>query len=341
MNPRSVSTPVPEGPILVTGGAGYVGSHAVRMLQRVGVPLAVYDNLSAGHRDALPEGVPFFEGDILDQERLQEVFAELRPRSILHFAALCYVGDSMRDPEGYHRVNVEGTRRLLAAAKLSGVTEFVFSSTCATYGEPIALPIDEKHPQNPINPYGETKLKVEQMLAREERDGGPRFACLRYFNAAGADPSGVHGEDHQPESHLIPLALQVALGQREEISVFGTEHDTPDGTCIRDYVHIEDLADAHLRALALLQAGHESLACNLGTGAGISVREVIAMAREVTGHPVPAVDAPVREGDPPSLTSDGALAISLLDWTPRRSDLRTLVEDAWRWHQSHPTGYSD
>lgn len=341
MNPASDTTPIPEGPILVTGGAGYVGSHAVRVLQRLGVPLAVYDNLSAGHRSAIPKEVPFYQGDILDEEHLKQAFEQVRPRAVLHFAALCYVGDSVNDPEGYHLVNVEGSSRLLDAAQAVGVREFVFSSTCATYGAPQSLPISEDHPQDPINPYGETKLKVERMLARREKDGGPRFACLRYFNAAGADPTGSHGEDHNPESHLIPLALQVALGQRESLSVFGTDHATPDGTCIRDYVHIDDLADAHLRALSLLQSGHASLACNLGTGDGISVREVIAMAREVTEQAVPSVDAPRREGDPASLTSDGSLAVSLLGWVPRRSDLRTLLADAWRWHQSHPAGYSD
>lgn len=341
MTSPSASTPVPCGPILVTGGAGYVGSQAVRRLHRAGVPLAVLDNLSAGHRSAVPKAVPFFEGDLLDEERLKEVFAQVKPRSILHFAARCYVGESVRDPAGYHLVNVEGTRRLLDAAQAVGVKEFVFSSTCATYGVPQALPIDENHPQNPISPYGETKLKVEHMLAERAKEGGPRFACLRYFNAAGADPSGAHGEDHRPETHLIPLTLQVALGQREQLLVFGTDHDTRDGTCIRDYVHIDDLADAHLRALALLQSGHDSLACNLGTGEGVTVREVIAMAREVTGHPIPSVDTERREGDPAGLISDGRRAASMLGWAPQRSDMRTLFEDAWRWHQQNPSGYSD
>ncbi|HIG88013.1 MAG TPA: UDP-glucose 4-epimerase GalE [Planctomycetes bacterium] len=341
MAPQPASTPVPSGPILVTGGAGYVGSHAVRMLHRAGVSLAVLDNLSAGHLSAVPKKVPFFKGDLLDADRLDEVFAEIRPRAILHFAARCYVGESVRDPEGYHLVNVEGTQRLLRAARKVEVKEFVFSSTCATYGVPLGLPINEDHPQNPISPYGETKLKVEHMLAAEEKEVGLRFACLRYFNAAGADPSGLHGEDHRPETHLIPLTLQVALGQREQLSVFGTDHDTRDGTCIRDYVHIDDLADAHLRALSLLQSGHESLACNLGTGEGVTVREVIAMARKVSGHPVPSLDTSAREGDPAGLISDGSRAITMLGWVPRRSDLRTLLEDAWRWHRKHPTGYRD
>ena len=339
--PGESPTPIPQGPVLVTGGAGYVGSHAVRVLHAAGVPVAVLDNLSEGHRDALPREVPFFEGDLLDPERLTEVMDAVRPRSILHFAALCYVGDSVREPERYHRVNVGGTRNLVDAARVAGVQEFVFSSTCATYGVPEALPLGEDHPQRPISPYGQTKLDAEGVLEEAARDWGLRIARLRYFNAAGAAPDGAHGEDHQPETHLIPLVLQVALGQRERILVFGVDHATRDGTCERDYVHVDDLADAHLRALHLLQGGTADIACNLGTGTGHTVREVIEAARFVTGHAIPSEDAPAREGDPAGLVADGRRARSLLGWSPRRSSLEQILEDAWAWHQAHPKGYGD
>ena len=334
-------TPVPAGPLLVTGGAGFVGSHAVRVLHRARVPVAVLDNLSEGHRDAVPREVPLFEGDLLDPGRLDEVLEAVRPRSILHFAALCYVGDSVKEPERYHRVNVGGTRNLVEAARRAGVQEFVFSSTCATYGVPEVLPLAEDHPQRPISPYGETKLLAEGVLHEAAAEWGLRIACLRYFNAAGADPSGAHGEDHRPETHLIPLVLQVALGQRERILVFGDDHGTRDGTCERDYVHVDDLADAHLRALHLLQGGVERIACNLGTGTGHTVREVVEAARRVTGHAIPAEAAPRREGDPAGLVADGRHARATLGWTPRRSSLEQILGDAWAWHSARPGGYGE
>ena len=325
------------GPVLVAGGAGYIGSHTVRLLARRGVPVVVLDNLSTGHRAAL--GAELEEVDLGDRAALADVFERRRPRAVVHFAAKCFVGESVSDPAKYYRENVVHTWHLLEAMRASGCRTIVFSSTCATYGDPVRVPIDESHPQVPISPYGKTKLHIEHMLADYARAYGLRYAALRYFNAAGASQEGDLGEHHEPETHLIPLVLEVARGLRGEILVFGDDYPTPDGTCIRDYVHVEDLADAHHAALERLEAGGPSLAVNLGTGTGYSVLEVIETARAVTGHPIPHRVVARREGDPPELVSGGTLARELLGWTPRRAALRDIIGDAWRFHRRHPRGY--
>jgi UDP-glucose 4-epimerase len=327
----------PAGPVLVVGGAGYIGSHTVRLLAERGVPVAVLDNLSTGHRGAV-DG-PVIEADLGDRGALRRAFAELKPRAVIHFAAKCYVGESVAKPALYYRENVFNTWNLLEEMRSVGCSEIVFSSTCATYGIPIELPITESHPQVPISPYGRTKLHMEHMMQDYSRAYGLSFAALRYFNAAGASRDGRLGEHHDPETHLVPLVLQVAQGRRGEITIFGDDYDTPDGTCIRDYIHVEDLADAHLRALARLQKGDRRVVCNLGTGTGFSVREVIDVARKVTGHPVPANVAPRREGDPARLVSGGTVARDLLGWEPVRSDLEQIVRDAWTFHRAHPEGF--
>jgi UDP-glucose-4-epimerase GalE len=326
-----------ERPVLVAGGAGYIGSHTVRALQRRGTPVVVLDDLSTGHPEAVD--APLERVSLGDREALAEVFARHRPRAVIHFAARCYVGESVTDPAGYYEHNVVFTWNLLQAMRAAGCEAIVFSSTCATYGDPIEVPLTEAHPQDPISPYGRTKLHMEHMIEDFGRAYGLRWAALRYFNAAGADPAGDLGEDHDPETHLIPLTLQVAQGRRAEILIFGEDYDTPDGTCVRDYVHVEDLARAHLAALDRLDGGATAIACNLGTGRGWSVREVIEIAREVTGHPIPARVTPRREGDPPQLVSGGTRARDLLGWVPERPHLRTIIEDAWRFHGAHPKGY--
>jgi UDP-glucose 4-epimerase len=319
--------------ILVTGGAGYVGSHAARLLDRAGHEVWVYDNLSRGHRAAALPG-RLVEGDLADEQRIADLLAEKRIEAVMHFAALALVGESVAEPALYYRNNVLGSVALLEAMRRAGVRRIVFSSTTATYGAPERVPISEDEPQLPINPYGFTKLAVERALADYAQAYRFGYAALRYFNAAGASPDGDLGEDHDPESHLIPIVLQVALGQRDAISVFGEDYPTADGTCVRDYVHVDDLADAHLKALALLEPGTQ-LQLNLGTGRGHSVREVIEACRRVTGHSIPCRSGPRRAGDPPELVADSRRARSVLGWTPR------YVETAWRWHQSHPHGYGD
>jgi UDP-glucose-4-epimerase GalE len=326
-----------RGPLLIAGGAGYIGSHLVRLCRARGVPVVVLDNLSTGHRACVPADIE--QLDLGDREGLGRVFARHRPAAVVHFAAKCYVGESVQDPSKYYRENVGHTWNLLEAMRAAGCRDIVFSSTCATYGEPVALPMTEEHPQQPINPYGRTKLHIEHMLQDFARAYGLRYAALRYFNAAGAAADGSLGEDHEPETHLIPLVLQVALGRRPEIQVFGDDYPTRDGTCVRDYVHVEDLADAHLRALAALQNGRGELACNLGTGTGYTVLELIAAARRVSGHPIPARVVARRPGDPAELVSGGARAREWLGWEPRRSALETILEDAWRFHRAHPRGY--
>ncbi|MFT5690085.1 MAG: UDP-glucose 4-epimerase, partial [Planctomycetota bacterium] len=327
----------PVGPVLVAGGAGYIGSHTVRLLQQRGVDVVVLDNLSAGHRASTTATLE--EVDLGDRTGLAAVFAKHKPSAVVHFAAKCYVGESVTDPSKYYLENVHHTWCLLEAMREAGCRDIVFSSTCATYGEPQIVPIPDDHPQNPINPYGRTKLHMEHMLQDFGHAYGMRWAALRYFNAAGAASDGCIGEDHEPETHLIPLVLQVAQGKREHISIFGDDYDTRDGTCVRDYIHIDDLGDAHLRALALLQSGTKGFACNLGTGEGFTVLELIEEARRVTGHAIPVQMAPRREGDPATLVSGGKLAKDVLGWTPKRSDVRTILEDAWRWHQAHRDGF--
>jgi UDP-arabinose 4-epimerase len=319
--------------ILVTGGAGYIGSHTAKYLAAAGHVPVVFDDLSQGHEWAVQWG-PFERGSLTDPTRLAEVFGTHRLDAVVHFAANALVGESMTNPAKYFRTNTLGTFNLLEAMRAANVGTLVFSSTCATYGNPIRVPIDEAHPQVPVNPYGESKLMVEQMLRWYGVCHGLRWAALRYFNAAGADPDGTIGEDHDPESHLIPLVIGGALGTRPAVKVFGSDYPTPDGTAIRDYIHVIDLADAHLRALDRLQAGTPSQAINLGTGRGHSVREVIDTVHRIGGREVPFDLAPRRAGDPPELVADPARARDVLAWTPRYADLATIVEHAWRWHST-------
>jgi UDP-arabinose 4-epimerase len=318
--------------VLVTGGAGYIGSHACKALAKAGYLPVAYDNLIYGHEWAVKWG-PLEKGDVLDRARLDEVMSKYKPAAIMHFAAFAYVGESVEDPGKYYRNNVVGSLTLLEAAREHGIRRFVFSSTCATYGIPSALPIAEETPQTPINPYGTSKLMVERMLGDFDRAHGLRSIALRYFNAAGADPDGETGEDHNPETHLIPLVLDAASGRREAITVYGADYETPDGTCVRDYIHVTDLADAHVKALQKLSAGAPSGAYNLGLGRGFSVREVIATAEQVTGLTVPVVLGERREGDPPQLVSDANMAHKKLGWRPKFVELHDILRTAWNWHQ--------
>ena len=317
--------------ILVTGGAGYVGSHACKALARAGYRPVAYDSLIRGHREAVRWG-PLVQADLADAKRLTDTIKRFEVAAVLHFAAFAYVGESVEEPGLYFRNNVANTLTLLEAMRTSAVRHIVFSSTCATYGVPERVPITESAPQRPVNPYGESKLMVERMLHWYGAAHGFTHAALRYFNAAGADPEGEIGEDHEPETHLIPLVLQAAMGQRARIDVLGTDYPTPDGTAIRDYIHVQDLADAHVRAVQLLLRGGLSITVNLGTGAGHSVREVIAAAERVTGRRVPRREAPRRFGDPPVLVADPSRARELLGWTAKHSDLDTILKTAWAWH---------
>ena len=315
--------------VLVVGGAGYIGSHMVKMLGRQGCSVTTLDDLSSGHRDAVLCG-DFVQGDMGDRAVLDAVLARGFD-AVMHFASFIQVGESVQQPAKYYQNNVVNTLGLLDAMRSHGVGRFIFSSTAATFGEPQYSPIDERHPQQPINPYGRTKLMVEQVLADYERAYGLRSVCLRYFNAAGADPEGQLGERHEPETHLIPLVLQAASGRRPHIGVFGRDYDTPDGTCVRDYIHIEDLCSAHGLALQSLMGGAGSQAYNLGNGQGFSVQEVIDTAQQVTGRPIAVVNGPRRAGDPARLVTDASLIREKLGWQPRYADLATIVEHAWRW----------
>jgi UDP-glucose-4-epimerase GalE len=334
--------------VAVMGGAGYVGSHTVKALAAAGYDVVVFDNLSAGHAaavDRLARAFPdrsirLVTGDILDQQAVRSALTESNATAVLHFAARLLVGESVRDPISYYRANVGGTLSVLEAMAEAGIGRLVFSSTCATFGEPVAPTIDETHPQRPINAYGETKLAIERALPHVERAHGIRAITLRYFNAAGADPDGLIGEDHQPEEHLIPLAIAAAYGGKP-LTVFGDDYATPDGTCLRDYVHVSDLADAHLASLRRLEAGAASAQYNLGTGTGMSVREVIETVARVTGRPVAHGIGPRRPGDPARLVASNARARRDLDWDPRLGALESIVETAWRWHDGHPAGYGD
>ncbi|MBE6953653.1 MAG: UDP-glucose 4-epimerase GalE [Ruminococcaceae bacterium] len=325
--------------ILVTGGAGYIGSHCVRELLAQGFDVAVVDNLATGHRSAIDPRARFFEGDIRDKAFLDGVFAEIKPEAVIHFAAFSLVGVSMQQPLAYYNNNVHGSEVLLTSMIENGVTKIVFSSTAATYGEATCEQITEDCPTVPTNTYGETKLAIEKMMKWCDRAFGLKFTALRYFNVAGADGSGEIGEDHSPETHLIPIILQVPLGKREKLSIFGDDYDTPDGTCIRDYIHVSDLARAHILALKRLLAGGESDIFNLGSGSGFSVLEMLTAARKVTGHPIPAEVSPRRAGDPARLVASSAKARAVLGWTPEFDSVEKIIEDAWRWHQSHPQGY--
>jgi UDP-arabinose 4-epimerase len=319
--------------ILVTGGAGYVGSHACKALAASGYRPVVYDNLSRGHREAVRWG-PLVEGNLHDSARLAETLASHRIAAVMHFAAFAYVGESMVDPGNYYWNNVGGTLALLNAMRDAGVGDIVFSSSCAVYGVPETVPIRATTATAPLNPYGDTKLAVEHALHWYAGAHGMRYAALRYFNAAGADPGGEIGENHEPETHLIPLVLRAALGRGKPIEIYGTDYPTRDGTAIRDYIHVADLADAHVRALAYLAAGGDSRALNLGTGSGSSVREVIAAVERIGGRKVPQREVARRPGDPPELVADPALARDRLGWLPRHSDLDTIIRTALAWETS-------
>jgi UDP-glucose-4-epimerase GalE len=321
----------------VTGGAGYIGSHAAKALGRAGYGVVVFDNLTAGHREAVRYG-DFVEGDIADVESVRAALRRHDVSAVMHFAAFLDVGESVRDPVRYYRNNVVGALGVLEAMVAESVKHFVFSSTCATYGEPIETPIPETHPQRPINAYGETKLAIERALPHLERAHGVRWVALRYFNAAGADPDAEIGEDHSPEIHIIPRAIMAASGTTE-LQVYGDDYPTPDGTCLRDYVHVTDLADAHVRALEALVDTGRSGAYNLGTGHPQSVREVIDTVARVMGRPVPWTLAARRPGDPAVLYAAPHKAQNELHWKPRFSDLESIVRTAWEWHRTHPHGY--
>lgn len=325
--------------VLVTGGAGYVGSHACKVLARAGYRPIVLDDLSRGHREAVGWG-PLVKCDIAERTAVAAVLGEHRVSAVMHFAAYAYVGESVSDPALYYRNNLGGTLALLDAMRETGVEKIVFSSTCATYGNPATVPIRETAPQLPVNPYGETKLAIERALRSYGDAYGLRWISLRYFNAAGADPDGEIGERHEPETHLIPLVLDAALRRRPQIEIYGTDYPTPDGTAIRDYVHVQDLAEAHLRALEHLEAGGNSMALNLGTGHGHSVREVIRAVEAISGRPVPYREAARRPGDPPSLVADPSLAAELLGWRARISDLSMIIRTALGWHAGLGTAQS-
>jgi UDP-glucose-4-epimerase GalE len=323
--------------VLVTGGAGYIGSHASKALKLAGYRVVVFDSLVAGHRESVKYGT-LVEGDITDLTAVRRALREHGIWGVMHFAAFLDVGESVREPAKYYRNNVTGALTVLEAMALEQVRLFVFSSTCATYGEPVETPISESHPQKPINSYGESKLAVERALPHFERAHAINFAALRYFNAAGADPDGEIGEDHSPEIHLIPRAIEAATGGRG-LQVFGDDYPTPDGTCLRDYIHVSDLADAHVRALEAIAETRTSRIYNLGTGHPHSVREVIEAVERVTGRRVPWTLAPRREGDPAVLYAAAHKAQSELRWTPRFADLDSIVRTAWAWHQRQPHGY--
>ena len=316
--------------ILVVGGAGYIGSHMVWMLAQQGHQVTTLDDLSGGYRDAVIAG-DFVYGSLADLLLLDQLFASRPFDAVMHFASFIQVGESVREPSKYYRNNVINTQNLLDAMIRHGVNHFIFSSTAAIFGEPRYTPIDEAHPKEPINPYGRSKWMVEQMLQDYDLAYGLKSVCLRYFNAAGAHPDGLLGERHVPETHLIPLVLQAASGKRDAITVFGRDYDTPDGTCIRDYIHIMDLCDAHLRALNYLAEGNESAAFNLGNGSGYSVQQVIDSARRVTGREIRIIDGGRRAGDPAILVADASLARATLGWQPRYPELDTLIAHAWLW----------
>jgi len=321
--------------ILVTGGAGYIGSHTVLALKQAGYNLVILDNLVYGHRDLVEKvlQVELIEGDTGDRPLLDDLFKTRDIAAVMHFSAYAYVGESVTDPAKYYRNNVLGTLTLLEAMLAASVKKFVFSSTCATYGVPEVVPIPENHPQNPINPYGATKLMVERILSDFDPAYDFKSVRFRYFNAAGADPQGLLGEDHNPETHLIPLILLTALGKRESISIFGTDYPTADGTCIRDYIHVSDLADAHVLGLEYLLKGGDSEVFNLGNGQGFSVKEVIAAAAQVTGLTIPVKECDRRPGDPPALIGSGEKAKNILGWKPQFPDIKDIVLHAWQWHQ--------
>ena len=318
--------------VLVTGGAGYIGAHACKALARAGYLPVVYDNLVYGQPAAVKWG-PLEKGDITDHRQIEAVIKKYRPDAVMHFAAYAYVGESVENPAKYYRNNSVGTLTLLESMRDNNIDNIIFSSTCATYGVPDQIPIPENHPQDPVNPYGRSKLINEWVLQDFAAAYGLNYVSLRYFNAAGADPDTEIGENHNPETHLIPLVLETALGRIDRINVFGTDYDTPDGSCVRDYIHVSDLADAHLLALAYLLNEKRSNVFNLGNGSGFSVRQVIETAAAVTGRKIPFEDSDRRPGDPPVLIGDSKKIKQLLGWKPVLNDLETIIETAWAWHQ--------
>lgn len=325
--------------ILVVGGAGYIGSYMCKYLAKNGYHPIVLDNLVYGHRLAVKWG-PFIEGSMADAKLLDRIFTEYPVAAVMHFAAFCYVGESVEDPGKYYQNNVAATITLLEAMLENNIHHFIFSSSCAVYGEPVEIPITEQHPYNPINPYGRSKLMVEKILEDFRAAYGLEYVALRYFNAAGADPEGEIGEEHDPETHLIPLVLKTALGQRETINIFGNDYATKDGTCIRDYIHIDDLAQAHLLALDRLLNGLPGGKYNLGNGNGYSVKEVIAVARDITSKQIPAKIVERRPGDPAVLIGSSEKAFKELGWKPQFADLNAIVATAWQWHKTHPNGFN-
>ncbi|MCP8969855.1 UDP-glucose 4-epimerase GalE [Ectobacillus ponti] len=325
--------------VLVLGGAGYIGSHAVYQLIDQGEQVVIIDNLETGHKEAVHPKAAFYEGDMRNPDFLRSVFEKESIDAVIHFAANSLVGESMENPLKYYDNNVYGTQVLLQAMMEYGVKNIVFSSTAATYGEPETVPITEATATNPTSTYGETKLAMEKMMKWTEQAHGLRYVALRYFNVAGARQTAEIGEDHRPETHLVPIILQTALGQRSHITIFGEDYDTPDGTCIRDYVHVEDLIQAHLLALQYLRDGGKSDVFNLGSSQGFSVKEMIEAARAVTGKDIPAQAGPRRAGDPSTLIASSDKAKRVLGWNPTRTSVTRIIEDAWRWHSSHPAGY--
>ena len=326
--------------ILVTGGAGYIGSHCVAALIDRGVDVVVVDDLTKGHKAAL-KGGRFYLGSVADKEFLNSVFEKESIEAVIHFAAFSLVGESMQIPEQYFRNNVTAGLTLIETMIQHKVPYLVFSSTAATFGEPENIPIVETDRQVPTNPYGESKLIVEHMLKWCDQAHGLKYCALRYFNVAGARADGTIGEDHRPESHLIPLILQVAQGKRDKLSLFGTDYPTKDGTCVRDYIHVEDLIDAHMLALDYLRAGNPSTAFNLGNGQGFSNREIIEAARRVTGHPIPVSEEGRRPGDPATLIASSQKAMEVLGWKPKDTNVEDIIATAWKWHSTHPNGYGD
>ena len=317
--------------VLVTGGAGYIGSHACKTLAKAGYNPVTYDNLVYGHKEAVKWG-PFELGELEDRERLNRVIKQYNTTAIMHFAAYAYVGESVVDPARYYRNNVLGSLSLIEAAREFNIDKFIFSSTCATYGTPDGVPISESETQKPINPYGHSKLMIEQMLKDYDHAYGQRFVALRYFNAAGADFEGETGESHEPETHLIPLIILATMGQKPPVQIFGTDYKTSDGTAIRDYIHVDDLANAHVLALKYLEQGNKSIAMNLGTGVGLTVRAIIDSVHRVSGKEVPFTAGPRRAGDPQELVADPTLARETLGWEPEHTDIDSIVRSAWNWH---------
>lgn len=324
---------MPKKPvILITGGAGYIGSHAMLAAEAHGFTPVAFDNLSEGHAWAVPKG-SLIKGHLSDPKALKTAFKKVKPTAVMHFASHCYVGESVTDPAKYYRDNLTNAMNLFQAMRDAKVWYFILSSTCATYGDPVQVPMSETHPQNPVNPYGDSKLMLERILTWYERAYGLKSTFLRYFNAAGADAEGRVGETHDPETHLIPLVLDAATGKRSNITIFGNDYPTPDGTCLRDYIHVSDLAEAHFLALELMMHRNKGDFFNLGTGKGYSVKEIIAGVERITGKTVPVVMGPRRAGDPPQLVADNRKATEILKWVPKHSGLENILTTAWNWHQ--------